>query len=71
MKAGNLIEVSHKPSLVKAALANQLPTDFSKLELGTMWPGTITKVMNYGVFVDLTHHIVGLVPNKVGWTRWF
>ena len=28
-------------------------------------PGFVKKVMEYGIFVDLLHGLVGLVPNKV------
>ena len=34
-------------------------------QAGLLLPGTVRKIMDYGVFVDLGGGLVGLAPNKV------
>ena len=47
---------------------NKMLTRMNKivvLQPGLLLPGSIRKVMDYGVFVDLGGGLVGLAPNKV------
>ncbi|XP_022789365.1 protein RRP5 homolog [Stylophora pistillata] len=58
------INVSLKPSLVKAASEDRLLTSFKDVEVGMVLPGFVKKVMSYGVFVEFSRGIFGLAPNS-------
>jgi len=64
LEASSVIKLTMKPSLVEAAKQEITFKDFDSLSLGKTIPGTICRIMEYGVFVDLTHKLVGLAPNK-------
>jgi rRNA biogenesis protein RRP5 len=61
---GNLIILTNKPSLVKAAENRTLPQDFDDLRVGRLICGFVKNITLTGVFVQFGGSLTGLLPKS-------
>lgn len=58
----SVLTVTHRKSMCDNT--DQVVSEFDKLQPGMMVPGTITRMMDYGIFVEFPGGMTALVPNK-------
>ncbi|KAM4032061.1 protein RRP5 homolog [Anomaloglossus baeobatrachus] len=54
--------LTRKPALISFMEKDPVAKDFSDLQIGMLFTGFVKNIMPYGVFVELPHGLVGLVP---------
>lgn len=61
----SLKTLTKKPAVRQLLEEGVTPTDFSEITVGMQLTGWIRNILDYGVFVEFPHGLVGLAPKSV------